>query len=75
MLGLGLGISKGGTVPIILPNAIDNLKMWLRNGVSVGVDEWADQSVNGNNASQGDSAHQASVDNGGLLFTAANEDE
>lgn len=70
-----MGISKAGTSleEVFLPTQVDNLQLWLKNNVSVDVANWADQSGNGNDATQGTSANQAAVSNGGLDFTASSE--
>jgi hypothetical protein len=76
-LGLGLGLGVNKTAKILadsfLPTQINNLELWLMNGQSLAVNRWGDESGNSNHASQGTSANQATIADGGLDFRAASE--
>jgi hypothetical protein len=74
MIGLGLGISKAGSVSeVFYPTSVSNLELWLKNGESIAVEEWQDQSGNSNHATQEEAGNQATIANGGFDFRADNE--
>ena len=75
MLGLGNNIMTSSVTSEFLPTDIANLQMWLQNGVGVAVGQWDDSSGNSNHVTQESSGNQAAVSNGGLAFTAENEDQ
>jgi hypothetical protein len=63
MLGLGLGVDRGGFVPSFLPSDLANLEAWYKadagiTTVSSAVSVWADQSGNGRDVTQGTAANR-----------------
>jgi len=73
MLGLGNSIISGGVAEEFLPTQVNNLKLWLQNGVGVTAAQWDDSSGNSNHAVQGTAGNQATVDGGGLEFDGTND--
>jgi|5_EtaG_2_1085323.scaffolds.fasta_scaffold62476_3 hypothetical protein len=73
MLGLGNSIISGGVAEEFLPTQVNNLKLWLQNGVGVTAAQWDDSSGNSNHAVQGTAGNQATVDGGGLEFDGSDD--
>jgi len=66
MLGLGNSITSG-YAPFTL-TSVNDLALWLQNGVGVTAAKWEDSSGNANHATQATEANQATVSGGGLDF-------
>jgi len=72
---LGLGANIGASPKQFSLNDIDNLKLYLKNGVGVTVGQWDDSSGEGNHAIQENVNLQATVTQGGLDFEATNPED
>ena len=71
MLGLGNAITSGAATSDLLTMTTD-LELWLKNGVGVRVESWADSSGNANHATQAVDDNRAALSGGGLNFNDAN---
>jgi hypothetical protein len=74
MLGLGNSLTTSGIMEHFLPTQVNDLQIWLQNGVGVTAAKWDDSSGNSNDITQGTPGTQATATDGGLDFASGNSD-